>query len=152
VEDSEPAVTLRPVDASTWRAVAELTVAPGQERFVAAPAYYLALCAYDRVWHPMAVHGPDDAVVGFLMWAIDPDDDSCWLGGIIVDAARQGRGLGRRAVVEAIRVLREQTGSTAFALSYEPDNTVARGLYSSLGFAETGEVVDDEVVARLGPG
>jgi len=33
-------------------------------------------------------------------------------------------------------------------LSYEPENVVARRLYTSLGFVETGERVDDELVAR----
>jgi diamine N-acetyltransferase len=144
-----PVVTLRPVDAGSWRDVARLTVAPGQERFVAVPTYYLAFCAYGDVWHPMSVHGADDAVIGFLMWGIDDADGSCWLGGIFVDAAHQGRGVGRAAVLEAIRMLRDQTGAASFALSYDPDNTVAKGLYASLGFVETGEVDEDEVVARL---
>ena len=50
---------------------------------------------------------------------------------------------------EAIRVLTEQTGASEFALSYGPTNTVARHLYTSMGFVETGEMEDDEVVARL---
>lgn len=151
MDDRTPVVSLRPVDAGSWRAVAHLTVAPGQERFVATPTYYLALCAYDDVWHPMSVHDADDTVVGFLMWGIDDTDGSTWLGGVLVEATQQGRGVGRAAVVEAIRVLRSQVGSTEFALSYEPDNTVAKALYTSLGFVETGEVDGGEVVARLSP-
>ena len=150
VDDHRPVVRLRPVDAGSWRDVAALTVAPGQERFVAAPTYYLALCAYGDVWHPMSVHqAGDDGVVGFLMWGVDDADGSCWLGGLLVDAAQQGRGVGRAAVVEAIRMLRERAGSAGLALSYQPENTVAKQLYASLGFVETGEVDDDEVVARL---
>jgi diamine N-acetyltransferase len=148
---STPVVTLRPVDAGSWRDVARLTVVPGQERFVAAPTYYLAFCAYSDIWRPLSVHDVDGEVVGFLMWGIDNADGSCWLGGIVVDAAHQGRGVGRAAVREAIRVLREQTGAASFALSYDPDNAVAKGLYTSLGFVETGEVDEDEVVARLSP-
>ena len=106
-----PVVTLRPVDAGSWRDVAALTVAPGQERFVAAPTYYLALCAYGDVWQPMSVHDADDSVVGFLMWGIDDEDGSCWLGGVLVDVAHQGRGVGRAAVVEALRTLRTRAGT-----------------------------------------
>jgi len=79
------------VDAGSWRAVARLTVAPGQERFVAAPTYYLAFCTYGDVWHPMSVHDADNEVVGFLMWGVDDDDGSTWLGGILVDARNRGR-------------------------------------------------------------
>ena len=42
-------------------------------------------------------------VVGFLMWGIDDADGSCWLGGVLVDASQQGRGVGRAAVTEAVR-------------------------------------------------
>ena len=144
-------VTLRPVDAGSWRAVAALTVAPGQERFVAAPTYYLALCAYGDVWRPMSVHDADGSVVGFLMWGIDDADGSCWLGGVLVDVAHQGRGVGRAAVVEALRTLATRAGPAGFALSYQPENRVAKDLYASLGFVETGEVDEDEVVARRPP-
>jgi diamine N-acetyltransferase len=148
MERPGPVVTLRPVDAGSWRDVAGLAVAPGQERFVAAPTYYLTLCAYGDVWHPLSVHDESGEVVGFLMWGIDDADGSCWLGGVLVDAAHQGRGVGRAAIVEALRALRPRDRSAGFALAYHPDNTVARSLYASLGFVETGEVDDDEVVAR----
>lgn len=150
VDEPRPTVSLRPVDAGSWRDVARLTIAPGQERFVAAPTYYLAFCAYEDVWQPMSVHDAgSDEVVGFLMWGIDDEDGSCWLGGVFIDVAHQGRGVGRAAIVEALRVLRPSDPSAGFALSYHPDNTVAKALYASLGFVETGEVDEGEVVARL---
>jgi diamine N-acetyltransferase len=146
--DTLPAVSLVPVDAATWRAVAGLRVSPEQGRFVAAPTHYLALCAYEDVWHPLAVTTGDGTVVGFLMWGIDDEDGSCWLGGILVDVAHQGRGYGRAAVREALAVLGARTAAPSFALSYDPANGAARDLYTSLGFVETGEVDGDEVVAR----
>ena len=152
VDAPGPTVSLRPVDAGSWRDVARLAVAPGQERFVAAPTYYLAFCAYEDVWNPMSViDAGSREVVGFLMWGIDDADGSCWLGGVLVDAAHQGRGVGRAAVVEALRALQPRVDSAGFALSYHPENVVATSLYSSLGFVETGEVDEGEVVARRVP-
>ena len=152
VDEPGPTVSLRPVDAGSWRDVARLTVAPGQERFVAAPTYYLAFCAYEDVWNPMSVHDAGSGeVVGFLMWGIDDADGSCWLGGVFVDAGHQGRGVGRAAIVEALRALQPRVDSAGFALSYHPENVVAKSLYSSLGFVETGEVDEGEVVARRVP-
>lgn len=141
-------VALRPVDAANWRDVARLTVTADQARFVATPTYYLAMCSYGDVWHPLAA-SVEERVVGFLMWGIDDADDGCWLGGILVDASAQGRGLGRAMVREALDLLAAQTGRTDFALSYQPENLVARRLYAGLGFVETGEEEDGEVVARL---
>ncbi|MEU7825575.1 GNAT family N-acetyltransferase [Catellatospora sp. NPDC049133] len=141
---------LAPVDAANWRAVTALTVAESQSDWVAAPAYYLALCQYGEAgWRPLAVLDADGDVVGFLMWTVDPADGAAWLGGIIVDAARQGRGYGRAAVRAAIALLSAEHGLSSFALSYEPANTAARRCYAGVGFTETGEIEDTEVVARL---
>jgi diamine N-acetyltransferase len=140
------ALTLRPVDSDNWRDVRELQVTSEQRAFVAEPTYYLALCCFDD-WNPLAIY-LDDTVIGFMMWAID-DDASCWFGGIFFDRGSQLQGHGRKALIEAMAMLKEQTGSSEFALSYQPDNVVARHLYGSIGFEETGEVAEDEVVARL---
>jgi diamine N-acetyltransferase len=61
----------------------------------------------------------------------------------------QKRGYGTRAVQAAIAMLRDKYGHRNFALSYQPANLVARRLYSKLGFIETSEWEDDEIVARL---
>ena len=144
--EARPAVTLEPITPDNWRACARLKVAPPQERFVAAVTYYLSLCAYDDgPWTPLAVHAGEE-IVGFVMWAIDDDDDSFWIGGLVIDERHQRRGYGR-AVVEQL-VAQAQRESRTVALSYEPENMTARSLYSRLGFVETGETIDDEIIAR----
>ncbi len=142
-------LTLKPVGADEWRDVTALEVTEAQRSFVAAPAYYLALCAYGGLWRPLAIV-LDERVIGFLMWAVDPEDDSCWLGGFFIDRRHQRRGYGRRAIEAALRMLATDGGHRHFALSYAPDNP-AKPLYASLGFRETGELAEDEVVARLVP-
>ncbi len=91
----------------------------------------------------------DEQVIGFLMWAINPADESGWLGGIMIDRNHQGQGYGRQAVQAAIRLLAEEQEVQHFALSYQPANVVAKHLYGSLGFVEGDEWEDDEIVARL---
>ncbi|MCA9838751.1 MAG: GNAT family N-acetyltransferase [Trueperaceae bacterium] len=139
------AITVLPVDASNWREVAGLKVKRKQRAFVAEPSYYLSLCAYSQ-WNPLAVY-LETAVIGFMMWA--KDDDSHWLGGILLDKRFQGKGFGRLAVLATLDYLRASQGARSFALSYQADNLTAKQLYMSLGFTETGEVEDNEVVARL---
>jgi diamine N-acetyltransferase len=87
-------------------------------------------------------------VIGFLMWAVDPPDDSCWLGGILIHHRYQRRGYGRQAIQASIRMLADEHGFRHSALSYAPDNA-AKHLYDKLGFIETDEWEGDEVVARL---
>jgi diamine N-acetyltransferase len=142
-------VRLVEVDADSWRDCASVRPRADQAEFVADVTYYLSLCAYGDTWHPLAVVAGGE-VVGFLMWGVD-DDASRWIGGLVIDAAHQRRGLGRAAVVQAVRLLVAQDGCANVALSYQPANTAARDLYAALGFVETGETEDEEgeVVARL---
>ncbi len=149
--ENEAKVTLRPVGGDNWRAITKLAVAAEQRDFVAEPCYYLALCAYDHIWQPLAIT-VGEQVIGFLMWAVDPADENwCWLGGILIDQHYQRRGYGRQAVQAAIVMLAAEHGHQSFALSYQPSNIVAKQLYATLGFTETDEWEGDEVVARLSP-
>ena len=143
-----PTIELRPVAAGNWRACADLEVAPEQRDFVSPVARYLCLCHYGAVWDPLAVCAGDE-VVGFVMWAIDPGDRSGWIGGLVIDRARQRKGFGRATVEALTSRLLETGGCSSCALSYSPGNFVARDLYLSLGFVETGEIEDGELVARL---
>ncbi len=140
-------VTLVDVDADNWRDVAEVKPRPDQEHFVAPITYYLCLCHYGQVWHPLAIVA-DGAIVGHLMWAIDDADGSRWIGGVEIDASVQGRGIGRAALEAVIARLSADPDCREVALSYDPDNEVARRLYASLGLVETGEREGDELVAR----
>ncbi len=140
-------VELVEVDATNWRDVAGVTPRAGQERFIAPVTYYLCLCHYGQVWHPLAVV-VDGAVVGHVMWAIDDADGSRWIGGFVVDGTKQGQGIGRAAIEALICRLSAHPDCREVALSYDPENVVARKLYAGLGFVETGEWEDDEIVAR----
>jgi diamine N-acetyltransferase len=140
-------VDLRAVDEGNWEACAALRPAAGQDRFVATVAYYLCMCHYERTWQPLAIYAGAD-VVGFVMWAVDPEDGSHWIGGLVIDAERQGEGHGRAAMAALLQRFRD-AGAAEAALSYEPANERARALYASLGFRETGERAEGEVVARL---
>ncbi|WP_051797482.1 GNAT family N-acetyltransferase [Catenuloplanes japonicus] len=147
---STMAVELVAIDSGNWRDVAELSVAAHQREWVAPPTYYLALCTYGEAgWRPLAVR-VDGVVAGFLMWTVDPEDGAAWIGGVVIDQAKQGRGVGRAAVGALTALIAsEEPAVTGFALSYEPANQAARQCYAGLGFVETGETEDTEVVARL---
>lgn len=147
-ETPSPRVTLEEVDASNWRAVAAVHPRPEQQGFVLATTHYLAMSAYGGVWRSLAIVA-DGVVVGHAMWGVDPDDGSHWIGGLVVDAGSQGRGIGRAAVLALVERFRGEPDFREARLSYEPENAVAAKLYRDLGFEETGEMEGDEVVARL---
>lgn len=143
-------VTLRPVNDDNWRAVADVAPRDDQRRWVPAlAARYLVLSARSKVWTSLAVVA-DETVVGHIMWGVDVDG-SRWIGGMMVDAAEQDRGVGRAAVRTLADWLASQDGGSVVRLSYHPDNTAAAALYTSIGFVPTGAMEDDEIVAELSP-
>ncbi|MEV6345980.1 GNAT family N-acetyltransferase [Actinoplanes sp. NPDC051851] len=143
-------IRLEPVTAGNWRDCAALTVHPEQKEFVAEVTYYLCMCSYGDTWSPLAAVRGEREVVGFAIWGVD-DDGSRWIGGLVVDAKHQRQGIGGAIVRQLRERLIAEPGTPNVALSYRPANEGARRLYLALGFVETGETEDDEVVARWTP-
>lgn len=142
-------VTLVDVTDANWRDIADVVPRDEQRGFVPpSAARYLLLSAREGVWHSLGV-GADDDIVGHVMWGWDDDDQLHWIGGVLIDAAHQGRGLGRAAMVTLIRWLFAQPAVTAVRLSYQPENVAARAMYLDLGFVESDVPVDDEIMAEL---
>lgn len=141
-------VVLREISDENWRAVADVAPLDEQRRYVPAlAARYLLLSSREGVWHSLAVCA-DDTVVGHIMWGRD-EDGSYWLGGMVIDGAEQGKGVGRAAVRTLMGWLARREGCRELRLSYHPDNTVAAKLYASLGFQPMEVASGDEVVAGL---
>jgi ribosomal-protein-alanine N-acetyltransferase len=142
-------VSLHRVTSANWREVTAVRVRRDQSRFVGAVTEYLALCRYGGEWSPLQIRA-GEASVGFAMWAHDPDDlGSYWIGGFLIDRDHQRGGYGRDALAALVRYLRAMPGCRDIALSYMPDNVVARRLYAEAGFVETGEIDGEELIARL---
>lgn len=142
------AAELKPITRDNFRECIKLNVAPEQAHFVASNVYSLAQAKVEPECVPLAIY--DGAtMVGFLMYALDPNENNYWIYRLMIDARYQGRGYGRAAMQAAIDVIRRQPACDQIAISYEPQNEAARSLYKSLGFNETGEVIDGETVARL---
>ncbi|XCM31725.1 GNAT family N-acetyltransferase [Streptomyces parvus] len=140
-------VTLHEVDADNWRAVADSAPRDDQRDWVPAlAARYLVLSSREDTWNSLAVLAGDE-VTGHIMWARD-DDGSHWIGGMLIDAAHQGTGIGRAAVHTLADWLSAREDGTAVRLSYAPDNEAAAHLYTALGFRPTGVEEDGEIVAE----
>ena len=86
---------------------------------------------------------------GFIMCADAPDDDKDpWIWRLLVDRHHQGFGVGKFAVECALERYRS-LGCTQVMTAWQPGPADASGFYKKLGFVETGEMLDDEVVAAL---
>lgn len=140
-------VTLRPVDENNYRRVIALDVDPGQERFVARNVNSIAESKVYPYLIPAAVYS-DDELVGFALYGRDPETGKYWIVRLMVDAAHQGKGYGRAAVLALIEEIQALPECGEIYLSLVPGNEAAEGLYQNVGFERTGEVEDGEVVMR----
>ncbi|MFI8005576.1 GNAT family N-acetyltransferase [Streptomyces sp. NPDC086010] len=141
-------VTLREVTDDNWRAVADVAPLDTQRDFAPAlAARYLLLSSREDTWHSFAVYA-GELPLGHVMWARD-EDGSYWIGGVLVDGPEQGTGIGRAAARTLAAWLAGRDGCEVIRLSYDPANTAAAALWTSLGYLPTGAVEDDEVVVEL---
>ena len=144
--------------------ILKLTVSEDQRDFVARNDIsiieaYTAITAHGYAF-PFGLY-EEETPVGFLMIGYDADDywddappiakGSYNLWRLMIDRAYQKKGYGKEAVSLALDFIRTFPCGKADIcwLSYEPENTVARHLYASFGFVETGETDGEELIAVL---
>jgi len=147
---------IRPVTKENWHALIDLKVREDQKKFVASNLYSIAQSKvgdeYQGHWDlfPFGIYDGDEPV-GFLMYAFNFEHprEQAYVQRLMVDEKFQGKGYGKFAMQKALEIFRADERIKNVAISYEPENDVARKLYTSLGFVETGEIVEDEVVALL---
>ena len=100
------------------------------------------------VARPFGIYA-DDRLVGFCMFAFDPDDDDVedryYLWRFMIDKDEQGKGYGQAALEEIIRYFRDN-GADRLYLSTEPENELGLHVYHKAGFRETGVIGDGEAV------
>lgn len=110
--------------------------------------------------YPFGIYD-DNLPVGFLMIGYGVDDDwkdapklaknaySIWR--LMIDRKYQNKGYGRKVVELALDFIKTYPcGKAEYCyLSYEPNNDVAKKLYESFGFKETGDKDGDELLAIL---
>ncbi|MDJ1159522.1 GNAT family N-acetyltransferase [Chelatococcus sp. SYSU_G07232] len=140
-------VAVTPLTHEEREAVRALAVAPEQADFVATNAESIEEADERPECVPLAVHA-DGKLVGFAMYALDPDDGNYWIYRLMIDRRFQGRGYGRAALLRVVELIAAQPGCTLIVLGVQPGNTHARRLYASAGFHETGEMIGGEVVMR----
>ena len=142
-------IVLRAIDGYNFRRITELSVTEEQKGFVASNVYSLAQAYAMPECRPLAVYEGMEPV-GFVMYALDADDQEYWIYRFMIDRRFQRRGYGRQALrllIERIRA--EAPDRRALYISCEPENAAALALYTSFGFVPDGRVVDGETVLRL---
>jgi diamine N-acetyltransferase len=144
----EAKVSLREVSAQTVVDICDLSVAPGQERFVAPNSVSIAEAYFcEKAWF-RAIYA-DETPVGFLMLYDDPQKPEYYLWRFMIANSYQGKGYGRRAMELLIEHVKRRPMAEELALSYVPGEGSPEGFYRGLGFEPTGKVDEGEIVMAL---
>lgn len=153
---SAATVSLREITRATVWSICDLKTTPAQERFCGPNVDSLIETLFAKdVWFRAIYAG--ETPVGFVMVAyhsdargpVDPATGEHFLWRLMLDRDRQRKGYGQRTVKQVIEHLRSLPGATYLVTSCGVGNGSPRDFYRKLGFEETGEIVDDEVVLRL---
>jgi len=155
-------INLNPVTGDNCVPIISMEVHEHQKRFVATNAKSLSQ-AYAR-WKdcgtPPLTYGiyNNDDLVGFMMIDYETAEENqdtikepCYyLWRFMMDKNHQGKGYGKAALQQAIAHIRTKPMGEAawFYTSVVPESN-ARKLYQDLGFVETGDIDDGELVSRL---
>lgn len=119
-------------------------VLPEQQDFVAAEDMITGSLQEENVIGYDIFDGAQ--LVGFTMLRKYDDEETgetCWfLWEYVIDAAQQGRGCGKKALLELIELMRRDFDMHVMTTTYIWGNEVAKNLYESVGFTET-DVVDE---------
>jgi diamine N-acetyltransferase len=132
-----------------------LDVSEDQRRLVASVAESYA----DALFPPEDPNGPplvwirgvlrNSEPAGFIMCADQTEQQKDpWLWRLLVDKSHQGFGVGTFAVTSVIERYRE-LGMQRILTAWHPSEGNAGDFYKKFGFIETGEKIDDEIVAEF---
>ena len=144
----QQSIHLEPVTRDNFMAVVRLEVAPEQREYVATNAFSLAESKVFPELQPFAIYAGEQ-LVGFLMYGLAEESGRWWIVRLMIAADQQGKGYGRKALVQAIADLRRDHQPGEIYISFEPENHIAEQLYASLGFEPTGEWDGSETVYCL---
>lgn len=132
-------VELRTITKENIDDVLKLRVAKHQETFVSTTAESLSQAyVYKETAFPFAIYA-GEILVGFIMIGYYEVKNQYTLWKLQIDEKYQNKGYGRCALKSAINYLVDRFNAREVYVGVAFGNDIARDLYYSMGFRETGE-------------
>ncbi|MDE5819012.1 MAG: GNAT family N-acetyltransferase [Lachnospiraceae bacterium] len=138
-------VELREITKENYEECLNLRVAEGRENFVSSTVHSLAQAwiYYDTAF-PFAIYA-DGTMVGFMMLGYYEVGEYYTLWKLMIDEKYQNKGYGKKALRLGIDYLIDRFKVREVYTAYYATNHIARNLYASIGFRETGEIVGNQI-------
>ena len=150
------AITLREITEENWVECILLTTNKDNrhsvfEEFVASNALSIAQSKIERDWTIKSIFN-DEKMVGFTMYGFNHKENYYELCRLMIDHNFQGKGFGKNALQLVLDEMITKLKCKRIHLSFEPENKIAKCLYESFGFKDTGRVIshiDEELIYCL---
>jgi len=146
-------ISFKEIDESNWLECILLTTNKEDkhyifEEFVASNALSIAQSKIQDDWITKAIY-VNEAMVGFTMYGLSSESGYYEICRLMIDYRFQGRGYGKAALYKLIEEMNNVDGCKELYLSFDPNNIIARNLYESFCFKDTGRIVDGELLYCL---
>ena len=129
----------REIDRSNYWDCIALTIDDSQEGFVADNKQSLVEAAYEDGLYTLGIYH-EETMVGFVLYDYDDTFPGWSMSRFMIGKQFQGKGYGKQAVLAFLDYFKRKHDADKLYISVSLDNTVARNLYSSIGFVEIKEV------------
>ncbi|MFX3646865.1 MAG: GNAT family N-acetyltransferase [Paenibacillus sp.] len=136
-------VTLQPVTKENELECINLKPREDQLDLVASNADSLIHATKEITSKPYGIFA-EDQMVGFILFDNEIYNDGYyWILRFMMDEKYQGKGYGKLAIQEVIRMLQDRSDCRQIRVSHVPHNIAANTLYKRCGFQDTGEFEDN---------
>lgn len=129
----------REIDKSNYWDCMALAVDDSQAGFVADNKQSLVEAAYEDGLYVLGIYDKE-TMVGFVLYDYDDTFPGWSMSRFMIGKQFQGKGYGKQAVVAFLDYFKKKHNADRLYISVSLDNTVARKMYSNLGFMEVKEV------------
>lgn len=129
----------REIDKSNYWDCMALTVDDSQAGFVADNKQSLIEAAYEDGLYVLGIFH-EKTMVGFILYDYDDSFPGWSMSRFMIGKQFQGKGYGKQAAVAFFDYFKKKHNANRLYISVSLDNTVARKMYSNIGFVEIKEV------------
>lgn len=129
----------REIDRSNYLDCMTLTIDESQEGFVADNKQSLVEAAYETGLYTLGIYH-EETMVGFVLYDYDDSFPGWSMSRFMIGKQFQKKGYGKQAVLAFLDYFKKKHNADKIYISVSLENTVARKMYTSIGFEELKEI------------
>lgn len=141
-------VELKELNECSFYPITKLEVLDKQKECVASNSFSMAQAYFHKDAWFRGIYVNDEAV-GFVMLKLDHVKPDYYLWRFMIDKNHQGKGYGKLALDEIVKVIKEFPHAKILRSSVEMGEASPLGFYKKYGFEETDEWDEGEKVIKL---